>query len=283
MKHFLGIALLFTLFFNSKIAVAQSCCEKSGIDFQALALNKDFQASHLAPEPLSYAPQSGSMITFSTKDAKTGNAFYVPSDAPTDKVLIIFHEWWGLNDYIKREAERWQKELGNIDVYAVDLYDGKVAGDAAAAGKLSSGLDEKRGEYIVNGLLAHIGMDKLVGTLGWCMGGTWSLKAAIMAGNQAKACVMYYGFPKEDDEDIKKLQTDVLYIWASRDKHIGRNVVETLQKQVEGTGHKFSWYTFDADHAFANPSNPVYDKQSAAQAEELAISFLKEKMQIKKQ
>lgn len=282
MRNLFGFVLLIALLNHSNTAYAQSCCEKSGVDFQALALNTDFQASHLAPEPLNYAPETGSMMTYETKDGKTGNAFYVPSDAPTDKVLIIFHEWWGLNDYIKREAERWQKELGNIDIYAVDLYDGKVALDAASAGKLANGLDEKRGEYIVSGLLAHIGKDKRIGTLGWCMGGTWSLKAAIMAGNQANACVMYYGFPKEDDEEIKTLKTDVLYIWASRDKHITRNVVEGLQRNVEATGHKFSWYTFDADHAFANPSNPVYDKQSAAQAEQLAVSFLKEKMQIKK-
>lgn len=263
-------------------AQAQSCCSRgNSSDFKMLALNEDFKASHLPPLPLDYTPAANSaMISFETKDGKKGNAFYVPSDEPTNKVLIIFHEWWGLNDYIKREAERWQKMLGNIDVYAVDLYDGQVAADAATAGKLANSLDQKRGENIINGLLSKIGNDKMIATLGWCMGGTWSFTGTLLAGKRAAACVMYYGFPEKNDKKIKTLNCDVLYMRAMKDNYITKDVVNVFAQKVQATGHTFELHEYDAVHAFANPSNPKYDALAAKQAEAITLQFLKTKMQL---
>ena len=274
------LCVVFSLLLINK-TFAQGCCLSGNSDgFPILAMNTDFKAAHEAPEPLNYTPAKGSMVSFETVDGTNGNAFYVPSDQPTNNVLLIFHEWWGLNDYIKREAERWQEMLGNIDVYAVDLYDGKVATDQPTASKLSSGLDKKRAMNIVNGAIAVSGKDKRVATLGWCMGGTWSLNAALAAGSRSAATVMYYGFPETDQKKINALNSDVLYMWASRDKFITRDVVEKFQNQVQETGHYMTLHTFEADHAFANPSNPKHDKTATAQAEKLTLAFLREKLQL---
>ncbi|MBS1771777.1 MAG: dienelactone hydrolase family protein [Bacteroidetes bacterium] len=271
--------LLMTVWFSSNI-FAQSCCVKKE-GFQMLALNADFKAAHLSPEPLDYKPKTGAMIKFHTLDAgKDGQAFYVPSDEPTNKVLIICHEWWGLNDYMKREAERWQQKLGNVDVYAVDLFDGQVAATPDVAGKLANGLDNKRAETILKGLISKIGMNNTIATLGWCMGGSWSFQATLLANEQAAGCVMYYGFPEKESKKIKQLRADVLYIWASQDKFITKDVVDEFASAVKATGHKFGFHSFDAVHAFANPSNPKHDKLLAAEAEDLSIKFLKEKLQL---
>jgi carboxymethylenebutenolidase len=263
------------------IVKAQNCCVKPGMDWHLLALNADFKASHLDPVPLDYSPAAtSSEIEFATTDGKNGLAFYVPSDQPTNKVLIICHEWWGLNDYIKREAERWQKMLGNVDVYAVDLYDGKVGTTAEAASGLMNKLEQKRGETIINGLLAKIGNDKMVATLGWCMGGTWSFTTTLLAGQRAVGCVMYYGFPEKNDKKIQMLKADVLYIWASQDNYITRDVVDAFGKKVVATGHRFEMHSFPAVHAFANPSNPKHDAKAAADAEAISLAFLKQKLQL---
>ncbi|HLG36361.1 MAG TPA: dienelactone hydrolase family protein [Bacteroidia bacterium] len=34
--------------------------------------------------------------------------------------------------------------------------------------------------------------------------------------------------------------------------------------------------SFNADHAFANPSNPKYEKEASEEAHRMAIKFLKE-------
>lgn len=259
---------------------AQNCC--TGGDWPALAMNTDFGAAHLPPEPIDYTPDERSrMMTFNTLDAeKPCRAFYVPSDAQATGVLLIFHEWWGLNEYIMQEAEKWQKLLGSVDVYAVDLYDGVVATDAKTAAQLSSNLDEKRAETIVKSVLMQAGKDKRVATLGWCMGGSWSFKATMLAGNNATGCVMFYGFPEKEEKNIRNLQTDVLYVWASKDSFITKNDVAEFKNAVEATQHEFYWHTYEAGHAFANPSNPKHDKLAAAQADHEALKFLKEKFQI---
>jgi carboxymethylenebutenolidase len=258
---------------------AQSCCSQDE-GWLTLASDKDFQASHEAPLPLNYKQEHGSMISFETLDGKPGNAFYLPSDQATDEVLIIFHEWWGLNDYIKMEAERLQKMLGNVDVYAVDLYDGKLAATPEEAGKLSKSLDAKRGETIIKGVLAKAGKNKEIATLGWCMGGSWAFTTALLADKQARACVMYYGFPEQDKKKIAGLKTDVLFIWGSQDKFITKNVVDEFQKEVVASGNKFTLHSYSADHAFANPSNPHHDAKATEDAMALTLAFLKERLRL---
>ncbi len=217
MKKTIFLCMLLAL--SAGALFAQSCCVKNGSDWQVLAMSSDFKSSHLAPEPFTYENQRGSMIQFKTLDGQDGNAYYLPSDSPTHKVLVIFHEWWGLNDYIKREAARWQERLGNVDIYAIDLYDGAVASSPDSASRLASNLDPKRAESIVRGALSKIGRDMQIATLGWCMGGAWSFTASVLAGNQAVGCVMFYGFPEKDDKRIAKLQTDVLYMGLERQVH----------------------------------------------------------------
>ena len=280
MKQLFSFVILIMGLQCSYSSSAQSCCSQDE-GWLAMASTKEFEAAHLAPVPFEFTPQeNATMITFNTRDAKEGHAYYIPSDRPTNKVLLLFHEWWGLNDYIKKEAERWSKLLGNVDVYAVDLYDGKVATTAEEAGKLSKGLDPKRGENIVSGLLAKAGRDKEIATMGWCMGGSWAFTAAVLAGQSARATVMYYGFPEKEAKRIRPLKTDVLYIWAAKDKFITKEVVTAFQKNVEATGNKMIWHTFDADHAFANPSNPKHNAKAEEEARDITLKFLKEKLQI---
>ena len=275
----LAIALLFA---GRNIAIAQSCCRKpTGSDMNALALNKSFKASHEAPLPFNYTAEKGSMLQFKIAGGADGNAFYVPADEPGDKALIVVHEWWGLNDYIKKEAEKWQQLLGGkVAVYAIDLYDGQVAATPDEAGKLMNGLDPKRADAIIKGLIQKIGKDKTIATIGWCMGGSWSFTSAVAAGSEAAGCVMYYGFPEKDLSRIKPLKCDVLYMRADKDNFIKLPDVEAFGKEVKATGHNFTLHRYDAVHAFANPSNPHYDAKDAAEAHALALKFLKEKLSV---
>lgn len=276
MKKIASLVLLLSACLQS---IAQSCCDAPR-EWPLLALNEDFKSAHADPLPFNYAPAKGSMITFNTLDTKTGRAFYVPSDQPTNNVVILFHEWWGLNDYIIQEAEHWQELLGNVDVYAVDLYDGRVAKDQAEASKLSGGLDKKRAETIVKGLLAHVKPDRQIATIGWCMGGTWSFTAAVLAGDRARACVMYYGFPEKEEKKIKPLKADVLYIYGTKDNFITNAQVTEFGEKVKATGKEFKMHSFDAVHAFANPSNPNHDKLATKQAEQLTVKFVQERLQL---
>ncbi|MCL5459668.1 dienelactone hydrolase family protein, partial [Loigolactobacillus coryniformis] len=93
--------------------------------------------------------------------------------------------WWGLNDHIKREAENLFNDLGNVNVLALDMYDGKLATDPQTAGKYMGEFKQDRGDAIVKGALTYAGKNAKVATVGWCFGGGQSMQATLAAGKQA--------------------------------------------------------------------------------------------------
>lgn len=253
-----------------------SCCSKSATgQFMAMASEKDFQAAHLAPLPYQYDEDLGQMITFKTPDGKKGNAFEILSAYNTRKYLFVFHEWWGLNDYMKKEAAHYFKELKDVNVVVVDLYDGKVATTADEAGKYMQEVTDERARAIIQGLLKHVGKNAKIATLGWCFGGGWSLQASLLAGKQDIGCVMYYGMPEKDVEKLKTLNTDVLGLFANKDQWITPEVVKQFGEDMKAAGKQLTVYSFDEDHAFANPSNPHYSKEDGDKAYTYAIKYLK--------
>jgi carboxymethylenebutenolidase len=269
------IVLALALISNMAWAQTKSCCQMTITEQNnTLAMNDNFAQTHLVPAPYENPRHKGEMITFNTEGEKA-NAYIVKGVKSSRKVLIIFHEWWGLNDYIKQEADEYAKDLENVDVYAIDLYDGKVATDVPTAQKFMSGLKQERASAIIKGLIAKIGPEKSIATLGWCLGGAWSLQAALLAEKQSVACVMYYGMPEADLDRLKKINCEVLGIFALEDKFINPETVTAFQANMEKVGKKLTVYNYKADHAFANPSNPKYNKDFTFEAKKQSLNFLK--------
>ena len=268
------------------VASAQtlSCCAKTPAAnatevFAMLATNEDFSGGHDAPLPFTYQG-TGSMIEFKTADGVTGKAFEIKSSKPSDKYLFVIHEWWGLNDYIKQEAARFAQELPGVNVIALDLYDGQVATDADQAGKLMQSVKTERAQAIINGALGYAGPKAQIASIGWCFGGGWSIQTALLAGPKAKACVAYYGMPEKDVAKLKTLNTDVLFVFAKQDKWINQEVVSQFQKDMATAKKGLTVKAYDADHAFANPSNPKYSKTFAEDAHAASVAYLKKNLKI---
>ena len=242
---------------------------------KVFASDPSFIATHAAPLPLHYRAASGKMVTFKTAGAE-GHGFYVPAKAGNKTAILVFQEWWGLNDYIKRESERLHDQLGSA-ILAVDMYDGKVTDKPEEAGKLMAAMSEARGVALVNGALGYLKSDK-IGTIGWCFGGGWSHKAAILGGKRVKACVIYYGMPTTDQAQLAKLSAPVLMHWGTQDGFINKNVVSGFEAAMKTAHKSLKTHAFNAVHAFANPSNPKYDKQAAATANAESVAFLKKNL-----
>ena len=241
---------------------------------QLLASNKKFQKTHAIPKEYHHVSKAGGkMIEFSTPDGTKANGFYIEAAKKSDITLIVFQEWWGLNDHIKREAEHFYSTLGNVNVLAIDMYDGKVATTREDAGKYMSGANPARLESIIKGAIDYVGPKAKIATVGWCFGGALSLKASILAGKQAVACVMYYGMPVKDVEQLKLLNTDVLGLFAGREQFISPKVVAEFEENMKKAGKQVKTKIFDAEHAFANPSNPNFDKAATEEAWNMAIGY----------
>jgi carboxymethylenebutenolidase len=270
------ILLLLALIYGIATAQTPSCCSPSMNDRnKMLAMNEEFAKSHLAPTPFFLQNGQGNMISFKTPDGKTGRAYYVKSDIPTDNVLFVFQEWWGLNDYIKQVSDKYKEELGNVNIYAIDLYDGKVATSPDEAQKYMSELKEDRANAIIQGAIEYVGPKAKIATIGWCMGGGWSLQAALIASKKTVGCVVYYGMPEKSIERLKTLNSDVIGFYGTQDKFINPEVVKAFQKDMNKAGKKLTVHNYDAVHAFANPSNPKFNKEYAEDAHTKALAYLK--------
>ncbi|GAB3037487.1 dienelactone hydrolase family protein [Spirosoma pulveris] len=248
-----------------------------GNDMSAMAADPAFQRLHEAPLPFTYVG-AGEMIKFSTPDGQSANGFLLKSKKNSNKWLLVYQEWWGLNDNIKQQAETFYNDLKDVNVLAVDMYDGKVATEPSEAGKLMQGANKDRLASIMKGAIEYAGPKAEFASVGWCFGGMLSLQSAMLEGKKAKGCVMYYGRPEQDVEKLKTLDTDVLGIFGSQDKGITTEAVKMFEENMAKAGEKVTVKMYDAGHGFANPSNPVYNKEAAADAYKLALNYLKDKL-----
>ena len=263
-------------------ATAPSCCARPATAsateaFALLASNQEFVGGHDAPLPYSYAGE-GQVVAFKTPDGQTGRGFEIKSAKPSNKYLLVYQEWWGLNDYIKKEAARFAEELPGVNVLAVDLYDGQVATTPDEAGKLMQSIKTDRAAAIVKGAQLYAGPKAQFASVGWCFGGGWSLQSALLGGKQTVGCVMYYGMPEKDVAKLKTLNSDVLGLFAEQDKSISPEIVAQFEKNMAAAGKKVTVKEYPAVHAFANPSNPKYDKALADDAHQRALAYLKARL-----
>lgn len=251
--------------------------QEASEDMSQFADDEEFQAAHKAPGETA-TPTDGEMMTFETPDGKTGSAYTIVPENANGNFLFVIHEWWGLNDHIKQEAGRLADGLPGVTVLALDMYDGKVASTPEQAGEFMQAVSEDRAQTIVKGALAYAGKDAKIGTIGWCFGGGWSLKASIMAGDQGEACVIYYGMPVQEADKLSPIEADILGIFAEKDGWITPEVVSKFESVAKATGENVEIHQYDAVHAFANPSNPDYDEQAAKEANAISLAFLQERL-----
>ena len=256
-----------------------SCCALPVAQGMAqFASDEVFLRAHASPLPFCFDSANGEMIRFYTPDDMTGNGYLLRSPKPSDKWLLVYQEWWGLNDYIKKQAEAYWRDLGDVNVLAVDMYDGKVTDNRDEAGKLMSGTDPERLEAIMQGAIFYVGPKAKIVNVGWCFGGGLSLQSAILGAKHTRGSVMYYGMPEKDVAKLKTLNSDVLCFIATRDKWITPQVGQDFVKNMAAAGKKVTVVEYDAEHAFANPSNPNHDATLSADAYGRSLKYMKKRL-----
>lgn len=268
--------ILITFLIFSSVVSAQKCCIDPNKAFADMGNSTSFRAEHEIPETINFISQSGKMIRFNTA-GQEANAFQILANEPTDQWLIVIHEWWGLNDHIKQESEKLFNDVGEVNVLALDMYDGQVAATREEASGLMQGLSNERAYQIIDGAFQYLGNDAKVVTIGWCFGGGWSLQTAIEGGSKTIGCVVYYGMPEENVDRLRKLNSDVLGIFAANEGWISPEVVERFEGNMKKAGKSLEVHSYDADHAFANPSSPRYKEKPAQQAYQVTLEYLKRK------
>lgn len=254
-----------------------SCCVPTATEKYALnAGDKDFIALHESPLPYTYVGP-GSDISYKTSDGTDAHAWMAKADKQTNYYLFVIHEWWGLNDYIKKECEKIANDLG-VNVLALDLYDKQVASTPGDAAKIMQTVKTARAMAIIHGAYEYVGVNAKVFTMGWCFGGGWSLQTAIEGGKQVVGCIMYYGQPEDDVNRLKTINCDIIGFFGNKDTHPSPEMVDKFVQTANAAGVKLMVNRYDATHAFANPSNPNFNKDATADAYAKVKEFVMARM-----
>lgn len=243
--------------------------------YQLEASTPAFASLHITPKMVDPSELVGTMISFDAADGNKAIAYFIPAKKKSNKWLIVIQEWWGLNNQIKMEADQYFKDLEDMNVIAVDMYDGKVAATPDSAMKLMRGADMNRMTAIVQGAIKHAGAKASIYSVGWCFGGMWSLQTAILAGPQAKGSVMYYGRPETNMEKLKSIQCDIIGFFGNKDQSPSPAMVNAFEQNMKDAGKNLSVNRYDAGHGFANPSNPSFNAAAKEDAYAKSIAFLK--------
>src|SRR6516162_2835015 len=121
-------------------------------------------------------------ITFKSGDEEIKGFLAEPEGKGPFPAIVVIQAWWGLTDWIKDNAKRMAAQ-GYVTL-APDLYRGKVANEPRVAMQLSQGLPRDRAlrdlRAAVDTLAAKGNVNKeRLGSIGWCMGGGYSLRLAL--------------------------------------------------------------------------------------------------------
>ena len=253
-----------------------SCMNSETIEaYLQEAATPAFANMHPDVKQSSKEPLLGSMIQYKTSDGLVANGYFIPSKKKSKKWLIVIQEWWGLNENIKHEADKYSKDLQDMNILAVDMYDGKVAATADSAAKIMRSVDMDRLANIIRGAITLAGDKASIYTVGWCFGGMWSLQTAILAGSQAKGTVMFYGRPESNLEKLKSIQCDVIGFFGNLDRSPAPAMVTEFENNMKAAGKNLVTHKYEAGHGFANPSNPSFNAAAAADSYSKAIAFLR--------
>jgi carboxymethylenebutenolidase len=220
----------------------------------------------------------GKPVSYRSGDETVNGILYTPAGKGPFPALIVIHEYWGLNDWVKQQAARLA-EQGYVAL-AIDLYRGKVADNPDLAHELMRGVPEDRAKrdlraaYDFLSSQPNVRKDR-IGSIGWCMGGGYSLDTAL-AVPQLAATVINYGHLATDPAELKSINAPILGLFGGQDRGITPDDVKKFQEAMEKLGKKIQVKIYpDAGHAFENPNNKQgYRAEDATDAWQRTVDFL---------
>ncbi len=219
----------------------------------------------------------GKQVTYKSGNENVSGMLYQPSGNGPFPAIVVIHEWWGLNDWVKEQASQLADQ-GYVTL-AIDLYRGKVATSADEAHELMRGVPNDRATKDLLAAASYLRSQKnvnskKVGSIGWCMGGGYSLDLAIND-PQLAAAVINYGHLATEPETLKRINAPILGLFGGKDRGIPVDDVQKFAAELKKLGKTVDITVYpDAGHAFENPNNKEgYRAEDAAAARQRTLKF----------
>lgn len=182
--------------------------------------------------------------------------------------VLVVHEWWGHNDYVRTRAEMLAA-LG-YTAFALDMYGtGKVADHPKDATRFMQAVvnnmpaAEKRFNEADALLRKHATVDaSQIAAIGYCFGGGTVLHMARQ-GADLKGVVSFHGSLGTAAPAQKgKVKAEVLVLTGAADPMIPAEEVAAFREEMAAAGVSYSVHSYpDATHGFTNPAADDFGKR----------------------
>ncbi len=204
--------------------------------------------------------------------------------------VLVFHEWWGLNDYAKRRAHEIA-EMGYI-AFACDMY-----GVDSAAVSTEEAMELAKPFYEDRELMrerAAIGLWNLRNfslcdktrllAIGYCFGGSCALELA-RSGAELKGVVSFHGgLNTPNTEDAQNIKARLLVCHGADDPFVDEAEVVGFIQEMRNTDVDWQLIHYSgAVHAFTNPASGddpskgvAYNKEADERSWEAMKLFFRE-------
>lgn len=222
-------------------------------------------------------------VSFPSGGETVSALLYLPAGSGPHPAVVVIHEWWGLNDWVKEQAAELAR-LGYVAL-AVDLYRGQVATDPDTAHQLMRGLPQDRGVRDLVSAVHFLDQRKdvaanRVGAVGWCMGGGYAIQLAI-AEPSLHSVVVNYGSLPTDEAALAKIHASLLGNFGGKDIGIPSVSVDAFAATMKRLGNPPDVKIYpEAGHAFENPNNKAgFRGEDAGDAHQRTVTFLARTLQ----
>jgi carboxymethylenebutenolidase len=221
---------------------------------------------------------NGKTVVYKSGDETVHGVLFTPKGKGPFPALVVIHEYWGLVPWVKEQAAKLSDQ-GYVTL-AVDLYRGKATDSPEVAHELMRGLPEDRANRDLLAAVQYLKSLKNVnqariGSIGWCMGGGYSLDLAI-ADPTLAADVINYGHLATDPARLRQIHAPILGLFGAQDKGIPPTDVHKFEQDLKQMGKKIDVTIYPgAGHAFQNPDNKAgYRPADTADAWNRTVEFL---------
>jgi dienelactone hydrolase len=173
--------------------------------------------------------------------------------------ILVFPEWWGLNDYVKGRADQLAG-LGYV-AFAADMYgNGQSTTEPAKAKELSSQfygkpLMAERAQAALDQLLKTGMVDEnKVAAIGFCFGGSASLALAYSGAPIAGVVTFHGGLIPPPADVAQKTKAKFLILHGALDPLVNKEAVDKFLKSMNDDKLDYQFVAYSgAVHAFSNP------------------------------
>lgn len=194
--------------------------------------------------------------------------------------ILVVHEWYGVNEYVKKRAQQLA-QLGYV-AFVVDMYGkgirpttpqecgiqaGKYRNDRPLMrARVKAALDEFKKNKLVD--------TKKIAATGYCFGGSVVLELARSGADVAGVASFHGGLDTPTPEDAKNIKAKIMVCHGGDDPHITMAAVTAFHEEMSNAKVDYQVIVYGgAVHSFTNPDagddpskgaayNPTADKRS---------------------